>query len=699
MTVGATVTPPSPERRPQRGSVHGRPLSDDFAWLRADAWKQSIEGSMLLPSEIELHLQSEADYCRSVMAPLEPLRTELLAEMQDRWMDPGAIAWRVDGPYEYGSRYAPGATYPQIVRRKVNGAHVEVMIDLDSRMRSAAYCRLGFSTHSLDHRLIAWATDASGAERFTIAFRDLERESDLVDLISDAAPGGAFTNDGEGFVYVAIDAHHRKSSLRLHRWGDASDGDTVLLHETDSSRSLHVRSTSSRRWLVVTAYGGRGVALYLVSAERPSMPAMHIACGTGTGDWHIDEADGQIFGLTNADGADDFKIVAARIDGGGHAPWTDLIAHRPGVVLSDLRAFKTHIVWIERQGMSARVMARRHTDGATQCLVTHDAAGSMYLAATDEFDTAVVAVVRSKMNELWRRTKHRFDNGATAHVRADTWPAWFRSQKYGTELVFAHSADGTDVPVSVLFRQDMPRNGSAPGMLFGYGAYGTRVPADFDPARLCLVDRGFVCAIAHVRGGGEFGTAWHRGGCGRHKAAGIADFLAAAQCLVDLGFCRSGNIVAHGVSAGGALVAAAVNQAPMMFCGVIGQAPFVDVLNTMLDAGLPLTAQERHEWGDPTASAEEFDALSAWSPYENVAAQAYPPVLAMMGLHDFRVPYWEAAKWVARLRVHSTSRAPMLLMVGRHAGHQGSAGRQGKLTDAAIACTFAIGAATGQLSR
>ena len=699
MSLGAAITPPAPQRRPRQGSVHGRPLRDDFAWLRTDAWQKVIEGSAVLPSEIESHLQSEADYCSSVMAPLEPLRIELLAEMQARWVDPGAIAWRVDSPYEYGSRYAPDATYAQIVRRKIDRAEVEVMIDLDARMRGAAYCRLGFSTHSPDHRLAAWATDTSGAERFTIAFRDLERGCDLVDLIADAAPGGAFTNDGAGFVYVAIDAHHRKSSLRLHRWGDSPGGDTVLLQETDRSRSLHVRSTSSRRWLVVTAYGGRSLTLYLVSADQPSGPTLPIACGTGTGDWHIDEGDSQIFGLTNADGADDFKIVSARIDGVGYAPWTDLIAHRPGIILSELRAFKTHLVWIERQGMSARVMARRHRDGATQCLTTHDAAGSMYLATTDEFDTAVVAVVRSAMNEPWRRTEYRLDNGAMVPLRSDGWPAWFRSQAYGTELAFAHSADGTLVPVSVLFRHDTRRDGSAPGLLFGYGAYGTRIPADFDSARLCLIDRGFVCAIAHVRGGGEFGTAWHRSGSGRHKAAGIADFLAAAQCLVDLGFCRSGNIVAHGVSAGGALVAAAVNEAPMMFCGVIGKAPFVDVLNTMLDATLPLTAQERLEWGDPTASAAEFDALAAWSPYENIAAHGYPPILAMTGLHDIRVPYWEAAKWVARLRVHSTSRAPMLLLVGRHAGHQGSAGRQGKLDDAAVACAFAIGAATGQLSR
>lgn len=690
---------PNARQTPKIVLFHDRAHLDEFHWLRAENWRDVLSGSAKLSPEIQAHLDAENAYSADCLSGVEDLYSELLSELTARWVSSLDLTWSAHGAFEYGSQFRGTTPYPQLVRRKVAERETEVLVDLSDRAANKSYYRLGFWTHSSDHRYIAWAVDTQGSEAYTIRFFDSVDKADVTGEIVQAAPGGCFTADGRAYLYVGVDEAFRKRQLCLGRLENNKILDPIVLHsERDAGLSLHVQLSVTRRWIFVFVYGSEQTRIYVLPADDPDTACMReIVSDSSDTHWTVDEADGCFFGLTNVSGANDFKIVRWEPNDLDATVWTDVIPHRSGVVISDLRVFKTHIAWIEREGLAARVMTRRHSDGYIRTLKRARSADSMYLAASTDPDRSSVGVIHSALNEPVQRLEYDLDQKDSLSVRERGGPSWYDSNEFVSNYVMATSDDGALVPVSILHHRSTALDGTAPCLLFGYGAYGVRIPAGFEPTRLSLVERGFVYAIAHVRGGGEFGTGWHIAGRSSRKVAGVNDFLAAANTLASLGYCRRGRIVAHGISAGGVLVGAALNASPSTFCGVIAQAPFVDVLNTMLDDSLPLTLQERSEWGDPIAIAGDFDSIASWSPYENIKSADYPPVLAMTALNDMRVTYWEAAKWIARLRAKSTSAAPVMVRTEMQCGHQGVSGREGSIRNSAMIYSFVIAAANGKL--
>lgn len=688
--MNSSLKPPAPEPRPQRSNHHGRKLVDEYAWLRAPNWQEVLRQASALPNEIRDYLQSEFDYFHAAMIDTEPLQAQLALEMRDRLPDTETVAWTPDGPFEYSSYFRLDAAHPQLVRRDADGSGFQIIVDLEAESKGKPYFRAGYSTHSPDHRLLAWSRDELGSECYTISFRNLQTGKDQADQIHNASSIGAFSRNGSYFLYIGIDGNYRKSRLYLHRIGDVSSKDVLLLEEQDPRFALSIRVTQSRDWFVASSHSHDSSDVYLFSATNPLASARLVISRQSQSKWYIDEGCGVLYALTNVGGADDYKIMIAPPGVGGALGWQELIPHRSGTTITGHRVFKRHLVWVERWKGTAKVMIRRLGDGKTRSVGFGEAACSLDLGVTHEFDTHVVRLLYSSMNTSLTTFDCDMDSGVLTPVKSQTVKGGFRADNYITERVLAISADGTQVPVSLMYHRRTPLDGTAPCVLYGYGAYGVSLSASFDSNRLSLVDRGLVYAVAHVRGGGEMGSAWHHAGRAKRKIDGIADFIAAARYLVARGYCGASNIVSHGVSAGGALVAAAANMAPEMFSGVIAEAPFVDVLNTMLDVTLPLTAQEWQEWGNPAASAVEFDQLASWSPYENVTAQPYPPVLAVIGLLDPRVTYWEPVKWVARLRARQTGDSPILLRINFNEGHIGSAGRIGKLADTALLYAFVL---------
>lgn len=687
-------TPPSPSSLPRQSSHHGRTLIDEYAWLRAPNWQEVLTRPSALPEAIRRHLQSEYDYFCAVMADTACLQAELAIEMRDRLAtdadEPASIVWSRDGSFEYGSQFVSGATHPRLLRCGVGDLAPEVMVDLEVEAKKVRCFRAGHSMHSPNHRWLAWSRDESGSGRCSIRFRDLQTGEDQVGEVHDAYPLGAFSLNGSCFLYIRLDEHHRKSRLQVHRVGDESCADVLLLQETDPRFALGIRSTQSGDWLVASAHGHDCSDVYLYAADDPFKPARQVVSRREHGLWHIDEGCGALYALTNADGAYDYKIMKASLEFEAKPEWQELVPHKPGTTLVGHKVFRRHLVWIERCNGVAKAMVMKLADGTTSPVELGEAVGALDLGISHEFDTHQVRLVYSSMNTPTTIVDCDMDSHAITLINVRRVSADFQADDYITRQILARSSDGTQVPISLLYHRQTPMDGTAPCMLNGYGAYGVSLPAQFDPARLSLVDRGWVHAIAHVRGGGEFGQAWHEAGRAARKPNGIDDFIGAAEHLVATGHCAAGRIVSHGISAGGALVAGALNKAPRLFSGVIAQAPFVDVLNTMLDGSLPLTAQEWQEWGNPIASLAEFSQLAAWSPYENVTKQAYPPVLAVIGLVDPKVTYWEAAKWVARLRTRQTGQAPILLKVDFNAGHTGSTGRMGQIADSALLQAFAL---------
>lgn len=688
--LGSASNPPLVEARPDRISQHGRSRVDEYAWLRADNWKQVLSDPSTLPREIRDYLHRENAYCRSVMTDSESLQRALMREMSDRLPLNDMSVWTRDGPFEYGLHQARGAEYPQLVRRPSGGGAHSVMVDLVTEAKGRSYFCSGHSVHSPTHRMLAWFVDDVGSERFTLLFRDLETSSDLAERVHGAAVGGAFSNDGRFFLYIGLDGSNRKSCLYAHRLGESASHDVLLLEEHDPRFSLSVRLTQSRAWFVATSQSHEETEVRLIPASDPFLPAVLVTSRHAGSKCHVDEGNGVLYGMTNADGAHDYKIVTACAEGARVSGWRDLVAHRPGTVVVGHRVYQRHLVWLERHYGVLRAMVRRHSDGQTHAMSQGEAACALDLGVSHAFDTDVVRLVYSSMRTPPTVFDGDMNTGALTCIQRQSVGGGFDERAYLTKHVHAMSDDGVRVPVSLIVRRDTPLDGTAPCLLYGYGAYGVSLPAHFDADRLSLVDRGFVWAIAHVRGGGERGAAWHAAGKGEHKPNGVRDFIAAASTLVSEGYAAPGRIVVHGVSAGGALVGAAVNATPHTFAAVIAEAPFVDVLNTMLDATLPLTPLEWSEWGNPVASMQAFEQIARWSPYENVKPQAYPPVLAIHALTDPRVTYWEAAKWTARLRACQTAEAPILLKTRFQAGHSGASGRRDRIVDTALRHAFAL---------
>jgi oligopeptidase B len=395
---------------------------------------------------------------------------------------------------------------------------------------------------------------------------------------------------------------------------------------------------------------------------------------------------------TNSCGAEDFRICSVPLADLGSAPetWSEIVAHRPGRLILEATVYKRHLVRLEREDSLPRIVIRRLADGEEHAIAFPEEAYGLGLFSGYEFDTTSLRFTYSSMTTPAETYDYDMDSRERVLRKRQEVPSGHNPADYVTRRLFAPAADGESVPVTLLYRKDTPIDGSAPVLLYGYGAYGISIPASFATARLSLVDRGFIYAVAHIRGGKDKGYGWYRTGRRELKRNTFTDFIAAGEHLVARGYTRRGRIVAHGGSAGGMLMGAVANMAPDLFLGIIADVPFVDVLNTMLDKDLPLTPPEWPEWGNPLESRRDFDLIRSYSPYDNITAQSYPHILALAGLTDPRVTYWEPAKWVARIRAVSTGRNLLLLRTNMDAGHGGASGRYEQLKETALEFAFAL---------
>ncbi|HTJ01167.1 MAG TPA: prolyl oligopeptidase family serine peptidase, partial [Methylovirgula sp.] len=406
--------------------------------------------------------------------------------------------------------------------------------------------------------------------------------------------------------------------------------------------------------------------------------------------YSVDVWGDSLFILTNADGAEDFKIARAPLANPDRAHWQDVVPHRRGRLITAMKVFKNYLVWLEREAGLPRIVCRDLTSGVDYAVSFEEEAYQLSLIENRGYETNVLRFAYSSMTTP--RETYDYDLATRSRVlrKRQEIPSGHDPANYVTRRLFATAPDGESVPISILHRRDFAKDGKAPLLLYGYGAYGMAMPASFDANRLSLVDRGFVYAIAHIRGGTDKGWHWYLDGKLAKKPNTFSDFIAAGKYLAAENYTRAGRIVARGGSAGGMLMGAVANLAPELFAGIIADVPFVDVLNTMLDAELPLTPPEWLEWGNPIDDAQAFATIRAYSPYDNVAAKAYPPILALGGLTDPRVTYWEPAKWVARLRATMTGGGPILLKTNMGAGHGGAAGRFDQLAEVALQYAFAL---------
>ncbi|WP_210526149.1 S9 family peptidase [Rubellimicrobium arenae] len=685
-----SVAPPVAQVRPTTDTHHGITRTDEYAWLRAENWRDVFRDPALLDPSIRAHLAAENAYQDALMADTVELQAKLVAEMRGRIKEDDSSVPLRDGPFAYGVSYVTGGQYPRYIRVPSTGGDPQILLDGDHEGAGKAYFQIGGVAHSRDHAWFLWGSDDKGSEFYTLRVRDTATGEDLPDLVESTGGGGVFDREQRGIFYTRLDDNHRPYQVLYHRLGTPTTQDRLVYEEQDSGFFLSLGSTRDDRWIVLQMGDHETTEIRLLPSDRPDAEPQLVEPRTPRLQYEIEEGGEEIFILTNADGAEDFKVMTAPASNPGKAHWTELVPHVPGRLILGITSFRDFLVRIERENGLPRLVVRERATGQEHGIAFDEEAYSLGLGGTYEYDTDLMRFTYSSMTTPSSEFEYNMRTRERVLLKTQEVPSGHDPANYVTRRLMAPSHDGESVPVSLLHRRDTPLDGSAPCLLYGYGAYGHAVPAGFRTDILSLVDRGFVFAIAHVRGGKEKGYAWYEAGKRERKPNTFHDFIAAGRHLVREGYTRHDRVVAQGGSAGGMLMGAVGNMAPGDFAAIVAQVPFVDVLTTMLDDTLPLTPPEWPEWGNPILSEKDYRTIAAYSPYDNVGAKPYPAILALAGLTDPRVTYWEPAKWVQRLRARSISDEPILLKVNMAAGHGGASGRFSRLEEVALVQAFAL---------
>ena len=684
------LSPPIAPRRPHSFTTHGITVTDDYAWLKDAKWQEVLRDPGILDPDIRKYLEAENDYTESLLGHTAPLQKKLVGEMRGRIKEDDSSVPSPDGPFAYLRKFREGGQHEMFGRIPRDGGDVRIVLDGDALAANEEYFKFGSARHSPDHQLQAWTADTKGSEYFSIRVRDWATSADLDDLVEETDGGVVWSRDSRSFFYVKLDDNHRPMQVWRHRLGTRQTDDTLVYEEPDSGWFTHLHESSSGRFCVIAGGDHETSEQRLIDLDHPEAPPRLVAAREEGVQYSLADRGDELFILTNADGAIDFKVVTAPLAAPERANWRDLIPHREGIYVLDVELYAGHMVRLERANALPAIIIRDLKTGEEHAIAFDEAAYSLDTMGSYEFETTNLRFSYSSMTTP--SEVYDYDMATRARVlrKRQEIPSGHNPADYVTTRIMAPSHDGALVPVSILHRKDLVRDGNAPLLLYGYGSYGMAMPASFAANRLSLVDRGFVYAIAHIRGGADKGWGWYLDGKREKKTNSFDDFAAAARALIEAKYTSAKRIVGHGGSAGGMLMGAVANRSGELFAGIVAEVPFVDVLNTMLDDTLPLTPPEWPEWGNPIESEKDFRTILSYSPYDNLAAKDYPAILAMGGLTDPRVTYWEPAKWIARLRATMSGGGPVLLRTNMGAGHGGASGRFNRLDEVAIAYAFAL---------
>ena len=674
------LTPPVAAVRPHSFVAHGVTVDDPYAWLKDPNYPDVDDADVLA------YLEAENAYFEGVIAPLKPLVDRLYEEMKGRIKEDESSVPQKDGAWLYWTAYETGGEYRKWWRRPVAGGDDELLLDEPALAQGKEYFRLGAFAVSNGGSLLAYAIDDSGAERFEIRVKDLATGAHLPDVIPGMLSDVVWTADDTGFLYGLANEQWRTDNARLHRLGTDPADDVVLYHEADEGFRVSVGETSARNWIVIGTGDHVTSEVRLVPASDPTAEPIVVSLRKTGREYDVDEHEGVLFIHTN-DVDPQFRLCTAPIE--RPSEWSELIAPDPHFYMTGVECYaKFFVVEGREDGLDRLAVHRYDAPTAPQRIVFPEATYAAGFGDNPEYDMDVLRVGYESM--VTPGTVYDYDvaSGALTTLKVQEIPSGYDAGKYRSERLKIAARDGTEVPVSIVYPADFVRGG--PLFLYAYGAYGHAIPPGFSTGRLSLLDRGFAYAIAHIRGGDDLGQQWYLDGKLEKRANTFNDFVDVARGLIADGWTTEGRIAIAGRSAGGELMGAVVNSDPELWGAVIADVPFVDVLNTMMDAELPLTPGEWPEWGNPIEDAEAFALIRSYSPYDNVRAQAYPPLFISGGLNDPRVTYWEPAKWAAKLRAAKTDTNVLLLKTNMGAGHGGKSGRFESLREAAEEHAFVL---------
>jgi len=692
--AAALPAPPVAPRIDHEITQLGRTRNDPYNWLKDENWQDVMRDPSILRADIRDYLLAENAYTKARLEePTTALRDELFAEMRARIKEDDSSVPAIDGNFAYYIRYREGGDYALFARRPAEqafdtSAPETIILDGDALGKDQDYFAYGDIEVSPDHTQVAYGTDFKGSEFYEIRVKNIESGEDTGIVIENAYGPMEWSNTGKAIFWVFRDPNGRPSAVyqRMLETGV----DTLIYEEKDPAFFVTIGTTESEEMIIIHTAGHTTSEVHWFPSHELDPVLRTVAPRMTDNEYSITHWNDEFYILTNYDGAVDFQLMRAPITATSREEWTPFLPHRPGTLLLGTHAQKDYLAVMERENGLPRIVIHARADGSSHSISFDEAAYALDLDSGYEFDVPILRF--DYASPATPDQVYDYDLNTREKVLRKTRevPSGHNPADYAVERILVPSWDGAEVPVTILRHKDTPEDGTAPLLLYGYGSYGITMPADFRTGRLSLVDRGFIYAIAHVRGSMAKGYQWYLDGKLDKKTNTFKDYVAVGNYLADNGYTARGRIVGHGGSAGGLLVGAAANMDPELFAGIIAAVPFVDVLNTMSDESLPLTPPEWPEWGNPLTDEVAYDQILAYSPYDQVSDQPYPAMLITGGVSDPRVTYWEPAKWAAVLRHEAPQGGPYFLRINMDAGHGGASGRWEGLRETAIEFAFAL---------
>lgn len=689
MTNSLTL-PPKAKKTDFSDINHAIIRQDPYHWLRAKNWQDVFKDPSCLDSEIRQYLDDENTYQAAQMANTKDLQKQLFDEMKGRIKEDDSSVPVKDGPYAYGVSFAMGGEQPRYFRTSRDGGEQKIYFDGDAAAKNQAYFNIGSVQASPDHQKFVWTFDDKGSEFFKAKISDFETLQNLPETITNTSGSVVWDANSEGFFYTKMDDNHRPSELYYHKLGTNQTQDHLIFREDDAGFFMSVGGSTLNDVIYIDIHDHETSEIWLIDARAPLSKPKCVKQRQKGIEYSLTEGKDVFYILTNLDDAKDFKIMVAPFHDPSSENWQEIVPHQAGRLILSHDAYHSHLVWLERFEGLPRIQLMDRTTQSIHAIVFDEEAYSLGLHGAAEYDSPTIRFAYSSMTTPSQLFDYNMKSHDKTLLKTQEVPSGHKSDHYITRRIMATALDGEMIPISLFYHKDTKLDGTAPCLLYGYGAYGMSIPASFNTNALSLADRGFVYAIAHIRGGKEKGFAWYEHGKHHYKRNTFTDFISCGRHLVAKQFTSHDRLVAQGGSAGGMLMGAVANMAPQDYAGIVAIVPFVDVLTTMLDASLPLTPPEWPEWGNPLESKQDYELIASYSPYDNVRAQDYPPILAIAGLTDPRVTYWEPAKWVAKLRDKKTDQNTVLLRTNMDSGHGGAAGRFSKLEESAFIYAYIL---------
>ena len=674
--TSAMLQPPVTEKKPKITEINGDKLVDNYFWLREKT-----------NSAVIAHLEAENAYATAVMKPTEALQEKLYKEILSHIKQTDVNVPYRWGNYFYYSRTVEGQQYPIFCRKHGTlDAPEQIIIDVNELAKGQKFMSIGAFVPSDDGNLLAYSTDNTGYRQYTLQVKNLstgELFSERIERVNNVA----WATDNKTIFYVTEDAVTKRSD-KLFRHVLGTDKYDLIYEEKDELFDIGVDRSRDRAVIGLGAYSKTSTEFRYIPANDPSAAWKIILPRQADHEYDVDHR-GNLFYIRTNKGAKNFRVVTAPVSDPSEKNWKEFVAHRPAVKIEAIDLFADHAVLSEWENGLQQIEIVDFKSRKRHRMAFPEPVYSAGVSSNREFNTTVLRYSYQSLTTPNSVFDYDMNTRAATLKKQTEVPGGFDKANYKSERVFATASDGTKIPISVVYRKDVKLDGSAPMLLYGYGSYGIAIPPGFSAARLALLDRGVVYAIAHIRGGGELGEPWREAGRMMKKMNTFTDFIASAEHLVNNKYTSKDRLVIQGGSAGGLLMGAVSNMRPDLFKAVVSQVPFVDVLNTMLDASLPLTTSEYIEWGNPNEKAA-YDYMKKYSPYDNIHKANYPAMLVKVSLNDSQVPYWEGSKFVAKLRDYKTDRNPLILKVNMGAGHGGASGRYDAFRETAFDYAFML---------